>query len=216
MAGHEDPARAAQVERARKRRVVAGVQVEAIDQLQLIGIGLLDAVDPIDLRQLRQQVGRHVRGRASRDVVDERGFVGRPRHRLVVALEPEAAGLVVVGRHRQHGVSAELGGALGQEDGMARVVGARSRHDRGARRPLGDREPDESQLLLIGQRRGLARRARHDEAVRAVIGEVAHQRHERLLVDPPLLVEGRDDRRQDAAETEHALQYLTRITVPAG
>ena len=156
VAGHEDPARAAQVERARKRRVVAGVQVEAIDQLQLIGIGLLDAVDPIDLRQLRQQVGRHVRGRASRDVVDERRLVGRSGDSLVVTLEPEAAGLVVVGRHRQHRVGAELGRPFCQVHGVARVVGAGAGDDRLARRALAHGQPDEPQLLLVGERRGLS------------------------------------------------------------
>ena len=41
--------------------------------------------------------------------------------------------------------------------------------------------------------------AGHDEPVGAVCGEMVHQRHERLLVDAPPLVERRDDRGQDRA-----------------
>jgi hypothetical protein len=64
-----------------------------------------------------------------------------------------------------------------------------------------------SLVPVVGQRRGLAGRARHDEAVRAVVGEMAHERHEGLLVDAALGVEGRHDRRQDRAEISHRLQY---------
>ena len=91
---------------------------------------------------------------------------------------------------------------------MARVVGAGAGDDRRARRALGDRELDQPELLLVGQRRGLAGRAGDDEAVRAVLGEVAHQRDERLLVDARSRVERRHDRRQDRAELRHGQQYL--------
>ena len=48
-----------------------------------------------------------------------------------------------------------------------------------------DGELDEPELLVVGQRRGLAGRAADDEAVRAVRGEMVHQRDERVLVDAP-------------------------------
>jgi hypothetical protein len=38
---------------------------------------------------------------------------------------------------------------------------------------------------------------------------VAHERHELLLCDRAVLVERRDDRRQDYPKLAHALQYLT-------
>ena len=38
-------------------RVVAGVEREAVDQLQLVGVGLLDALDVLDLGELGEQVG---------------------------------------------------------------------------------------------------------------------------------------------------------------
>ena len=89
VAGDEDPAGAAHVERARERRVVAGVDGEAVDQLQLVGVGLLDALDALDLRELGEQVGRHVRAGARGDVVEQDRLVGRGGDRFVVAPEPE-------------------------------------------------------------------------------------------------------------------------------
>ena len=44
---------------SRQRRVdvvVAGQDREAVDQLQLVGVGLLDGLDAVDLGELGQQV----------------------------------------------------------------------------------------------------------------------------------------------------------------
>ena len=86
---------------------------------------------------------------------------------------------------------------------MAGVVGARSGDDRDAVGALRDRELDEPELLLVGERRGLARRPADDEAVGAVGGEVVHQRDERVLVDAQLLVERGDDRGDQGADIAH-------------
>src|SRR6476620_230102 len=94
-------------------------------------------------------------------------------------------------------------------DRVARVVGAGPGHDRRARRALARRQADQAELLLVGERRGLAGRPGDDEAVRPVRGEVAHEPDEGLLVDLSMLVEGRYDRREDRAEVDHRLQYLT-------
>ena len=55
-------------------------------------------------------------------------------------------------------------------------------------------------MLVVVERRGLAGRPADDEAVGAVGGEMVHQGDERLLVDPAVGVERRDDRRQDAPQ----------------
>ncbi len=89
VAGDEDPAGAAEVERAREQAVVAGVEVEPVDRLQLVGVGLLDAVDVLDLGELGEQVGRHVRGRAAGDVVEQDRLVGGRGDRFVVARDAE-------------------------------------------------------------------------------------------------------------------------------
>ena len=72
---------------------------------------------------------------------------------------PAPVGAVVVGVDRQQRVGAELGRALGQMHGMAGVVGAHAGDDRAAALHLLDGEGDHAQVLLVGQRRGLAGRA---------------------------------------------------------
>ena len=202
------PPGAAHVERRRERGVVAGVDVEAVDRHQLIRVGLLDGRHVLDLGELGEQVRRHVRGCAAGDVVEDHRFVGGRRDRLVVAAQAQPARPVVVGGDRQHRVRAELGRALGQLHGLGRVVGAGAGDDALAGRALGDGELDQPELLVFGQRRGLAGGAGDDEAVGAVLREVPHQRDEGLLVDRAVAVEGGHYRRQDGAEVAHRLQYL--------
>ena len=60
VAGDEDAAGAADVERAREHVVVAGVELEAVDRREVVVVGLLDAVDVLDLRELGEQVVGHV------------------------------------------------------------------------------------------------------------------------------------------------------------
>src|SRR3954471_8296249 len=54
--GHADPAGAAHVQAAGVDVVVAGQDREAVDWLQLVAVGLLAGVDPVDLRKLGEQV----------------------------------------------------------------------------------------------------------------------------------------------------------------
>ncbi len=197
VAGDADAAGPADVERACERAVVAGVQLEAVDRPQLLGVRLLDGLDAVDLRQLGEQLGADVGAGAGGDVVEHDRKVGGGGDGLVVALEAERAGAVVVGRHRDDRVGAQRARPFGQEHRVARVVGARAGDDRLARRALGDRQLDQRELLLVGERRGLAGGGGDHEAVRAVRSEVVHQRHERLLVDTQLRVERRHDRRQN-------------------
>ena len=76
--------------------VVAGEDREPVDQLQLVGVGLLAGLDAVDLGELGQQVRRHVDRRAARDVVEDhracRRRRGRPR--LKWAMIPRRLGLL--------------------------------------------------------------------------------------------------------------------------
>ncbi len=59
---------------------------------------------------------------------------------------------------------------------------------------------EELELLLVAERRRLARRAGHDEAVRAVVDEVGSEPPEAFEVDGAVLMERGDDRGQDFSE----------------
>ena len=199
VTGDRDPSGATDVQRARERAVVAGIYVQPVDQLKLSGVRLLDPLDAVDLRELGEQLGPDVGAGAAGDVVEQDRPVGDAGDGFIVALEPERAGAVVVRRHGDDRVRAERGRAFGEQDGVARVVGAGAGHDRLAGGALGERQLDQGKLLLVGERRGLAGGRRHHEAIRAVRGEVGHQRDEGILIDAPRSVKGRDDRGQDRA-----------------
>ena len=70
---------------------------------------------------------------------------------------------------------------------------------------LAHREAVEGELLLVVQRRGLARRPRHDQAVGAVVHEVVRESCRGRLVHPEVRVEGRGHGGQDGAE--HSGEY---------
>ena len=168
---------------------------------EFLGVGLLDPLDPVDLGQLGQQVRRHVRRGAPGDVVQQDRLVGGARHRFDSGASGRGGSACcsraspTASRRRPAPWPVRSGGP----PGGCRWCPCRRRSSC----PPGARSTASSisaELLVVGQRRGLAGRARHDEPVRAVLGEMAHQRDERLLVDPPGRIERRDDRRQDGAE----------------
>ena len=173
VAGHEDAAEAADVERAGEDLVVAGVEPEPVDRREVRVVGLLDVVDALDLRQLGQEVVGEVEDDARGDVVEDDRLVGRPGDLLVVAAQAAPVGLVVVRGDREDRVGAQRGRALGHVAGVARVVGAGAGDDRRALGALAGGELDEPQVLLVGERRRLAGRPADDEAVGAVAREVA-------------------------------------------
>ena len=77
-------------------------------------------------------------------------------------------GLVVVGRDVQGGVGADLFGELGQGDGFAGVVGARSGDDGNAFVDLLHADADGGFVFLVGHRGGFAGGAAGHEAVDAL------------------------------------------------
>ena len=214
--GDADAARAALVEGLGEDRVVARQHGEPVDRLQLVGVGLLDRLDPVDLGQLGEQVGRHVdRGTAGDVVEDHRGAGGRARDLLEVADDPAPVRLVVVRRHRQHGLRARLDHGLGQVDRVARVVGARAGHHRALGAELGDQQADELDLLLVGHRRGLAGGAGDHQPVGAVLEQVPADADGRLLVDRAVRRERRHDRGEQAFVGAHE-PHDRRVSRPAG
>ncbi len=200
VAGHEDPPGAAELERAAEDVVVAGVQLESVDQGQVGVVGLLDRAHVLDLGQLGEQIVGHVGTRAAGDVVEDDRPVGGLRDLLEVAHDAAPVGAHVVGRHRQHRVRAERGRPLGELDRMVRVVGSDAGDDRAASAHLLDRELDHPEVLLIGQGRRLAGGPAHHQPVGAAVHKVVHQRHGRVLVDAQVRVERRDHRGQDRSQ----------------
>ena len=163
VAGDADAAGAAEVERAGEQVVVAGEDGQAVDQLQLVLVGLLEALDAVDLRQLGQQVRRHVGRRAAGDVVeDDRRAAGRAGDLLEVAPDAAAVGLVVVRRDAQHGVDARASTACSVSSTAWRVSlePVPPTIDAPRRRSSSGDQADDAEVLLVGQRRGLARSCR--------------------------------------------------------
>ena len=77
--------------------VVAGQHRQALDRPQLVVVGLLDGDDVVDLRQLGEQLGRHVDDHPRGDVVDDHRQLRDGRgDRLEVGADAGRVGLVVV------------------------------------------------------------------------------------------------------------------------
>ena len=160
-------------------------------------------------RQLDQRRG------ASGDVVEHDRQVGGLGDGAEVVEQADLAGLVVVGAHQQDAVDADLGGLLGQLDGVGGGVGADARDHGGAVADgLVDRAQDVA-VLRHGGRRALAGRAADDDAVAAVLDEVHRDPGRPVEVDAAVLVEGRGHRREQAAERgvgAHGGQVIARDT----
>jgi hypothetical protein len=72
---------------------------------------------------------------------------------------------------------------------------------------LVDRGLPQGELLLVGERRRLARRRGDDEPVRAGVDHVASERAEPVVVDCAVPVERRHDRRQDFPEHRRPVYF---------
>src|SRR5205823_1773392 len=156
--GDADAAGAAHVQAAGVDVVVAGQHGQPVDELQIVRVGLLDGVDAVYLRELGQQVRRHVRRRAARDVVEDDRRAPRGAGDLAeVGEDAPAVRLVVVRRDGQDGVHAELDGPLRQVDGVPGVVGTGSGDDYAIVAQLARDQLDDAEVLLVGHRGRLAR-----------------------------------------------------------
>ena len=142
---------------------------------------------------------RHVDDGARRDVVDDDGDADRIVDRLEVAVKALLAGLVVIGRHHQHGVGAGRLGMAGQRDGLVGVVGASARDHRHAAARFPDADLDDVHVLVVAERRAFARGAAGDQGVRALADLPVDEGPEGGLVEGAVL-EGRDERRSRTPE----------------
>ena len=198
--GHRHDADAAELEERERVRVVAGVEVEPCllrDEARLVEIvdRLLDRHDVFDLREPGDRGRLDVDDDATGDVVGDHRQVRGGRDLLEVAHDRALRRLVVVRRHDENPVDAELCRLARQVDRVARVVRAGAGDDARALAHRFDRRPEEIELLLVGQRRGLAGRAADDEAVGAVVDEKRRELAEALEVDRAVLLERRHHRR---------------------
>ena len=210
MRVHAYAAAATDLEEREDEIVVARVEVESElhDRpcLLNIRIRLFDRTYGGQLRQLRDRVGLEIEDDARRDVVDDDRPVGYRRDLLEVADDSACGRLVVIGRHDEEAVDAELVRAGREVYGVVGRVRARTGHDRRAVADLVERSLVQPEALVVRERRRLARRPRHDEAVRAVRDEMRRERPERPVVDRAVALERRDDRGQDLAEHVRSLR----------
>ncbi len=193
------------LEERKDQVVVAGVELETglLDDppgvLEVVP-RLLDRDDVGDLRQLREGLDGDEVHHPRRDVVVDDRLVRDGRDRLHVLDDSSRRRLVVVRRHDQEPVDAELVRPLRQVDGVAGVVGAGARDDRRAVADGLDRGGVEPEALVVRQRRRLACRPGDDEAVGTVLHEERHELAELLDADRAVGVERRDAGGQDFAE----------------
>ena len=85
MRARADPPRLAEVEHVGEHVVVAGVDLHAVDLREVVVVGLLDADDVVELRELGEQLVGEVLPGPLRDVVQQDRQVGRAVDLLVVA-----------------------------------------------------------------------------------------------------------------------------------
>jgi len=149
----------------------------------MIGVRLLHGPHGGDPRELRDGLRLEIEHDATRDVVGDDRPVGDRGDLLEVADDPAHRRLVVVGRHDEEPVHADLVGARRQVDGVLGRVGPGARDHRRAVADLLDGRLVQLEALLVGEGRGLARRARDHEPVGAVLHEVRCQGAEPLEVD---------------------------------
>ncbi len=153
-----------------------------------------------NLRQLGERLDADEVHDAGRDVVVDDRLVRHGGDRLDVLDDPARRRLVVVRRHDEEAVDAELVRLLRQVDGVARVIGPGSGDDG---RPVADGVQCglvEREALVVGECRRLAGRPRDDEPVGAVVDEVGRQLAELRDADGAVGVERRHAGGQDLAQ----------------
>jgi hypothetical protein len=158
---------------------------------------LLDRDDTRVLGQAQERAGIDVGPGSRRHVVDDDRKIALVGHRPEVRLQHPAVGPVVVRRHDEGGVGAELGRPAGRADRAGRVGGAGSGHDENtvARRARGSPRGggDQSLALVLGEGGGFAGRAARDQPVDAGEDLPTDQSPERGLVERPVHREWGDE-----------------------
>jgi hypothetical protein len=207
--GHH--ADAAELEEGERVRVVAAVEIEPGllgDEPRLLDIvvRLLDRYDILDLGEPRDGRRLDVDDDATGDVVGDHRQVRGPGDLLEVADDRPLGRLVVVRRHDEDRVDAELCRLLRQCCGVPRVVRAGTGDHLGATADLVHGYPEEIELLGVAQRRRLAGRPANDEPVRAVLDEERRELAEPVEVDCAVGTERRHHR------GDHGAEHLSKST----
>ena len=200
-----DAADAPELQEREDQVVVARVQVEprVLDdaaRLVEVVVCLLDCFDGRDLRQLHDRLGLDIDHDAAGNVVDDDRPVADIRDRLEVLDDAALRRLVVVGGDDQEAMRAGGVRRVREVDRMGGRIRTRAGDHGGAVADGAERNADELEPLVVGERRRLAGRAGDDETVRAVLDEMVRQSCETVEVDRAVRPERRDDRRQDFAE----------------
>ena len=208
MRVHADAADAAELEERVDEVVVAGVEVETrlVDdpfRLRKVVVRLLDGLHCRDLRQFDDRFRLDVDGDTTGDVVDDDRPVALGRDRLEVLDDSTLRRLVVVRRHDEEAVDADLVRCAGQVDRMRSGVRARSGDHRRALAESVDRDAEELESLVVGEGRALPCGARDDDPVGAVLDQMLRKFAEAFVVDRAVLLEWRDDRSQNLAQHGH-------------
>jgi hypothetical protein len=164
---------------------------------------LLDGLHCRDLRQLDDRFRLDVDGDTTRNVVDDDRPVALGRDRLEVLDDSPLRRLVVVRRHDQEAVDADLVRRAGQVDRMRSRVRARSGDHRRTATERVDRDAEELESLVVGEGRALPGGPRDDDPVGAVLDEVLRKFAEAFVVDRAVVLEWRDDRSQNLAQHGH-------------
>jgi len=207
MRVHAHAAEPAELEEREDEVVVPRVQVEPElhDRARLleVGIRLLDGPDRGNLREPSDRLRLKIEHDAARNVVRHDRPVRHRGDRPEVLDDPADRRLVVVRRHDEEAVDADLVCARGQVDRMLRRVGARAGDDGGPVTDLVHRGFVELETLVVRERRRLPSGARDDETVRSRLDEMGRQGAKPLEVDRSVHFEGSDDCRQDLAQHVH-------------
>ena len=159
---------------AQRRGILARQQVELRPHRKALLRGtcevrgrILHPDDVLQREAARHGLDRHVDDRAGGNVVDDDGDIDRVVDRLVVLVEAFLGRLVVIGRDDQHCIGADLGGILGELDGLVgRVRSSAGDHGHPALRRY-DCQLDDALVLIVIQRRALASRSGRHKSVRA-------------------------------------------------
>ena len=113
--------------------------------------------------------------------------------------EPFLRGLVVIGRHEQRAVTAELLRLDRERDGFGRGIRARATDDLAASRRGFDREFDDAVVFRVVERGGFAGRPDRDDPGDAA-GDLAFDQAGKGRFIDPVIFKGRDERRVGACK----------------
>ena len=180
--------------------VVAGVdgvaQLAELDATHEVVDGVLDRDDGVDLLRGGVRLQRDRGAGAARDVVEHDRYAGRLGDGPEVVEHAGLAGLVVVRRHEQQPVGADLLGLLGELERVGGRVGADTGDHAG---PVAHGVLDRGQDLAVlgdGGRRRLPRRTGDHDAVVPVVDQVGRDARGAVEVDRPVVLERRRHRGQ--------------------